>query len=822
MADDRSDDDELDRSESAPLLDAKLSAIAKKLRHQAHSTHLISHFIVSEAEHHHKLREKSSYAKQYCFYFILFIGVGITWIVGNGLLSGHATRGTSSFGGAVAPPVKAIDGLYGSWLMLSTIGYGDIYPVSTGAKVLTSAYMLSAFALISRSVSAVIQHQNVFAEKAKKAITGNYGTSNDLRVVAVAWGWWGAYSPFFFAWFYIEFIALIFVAQENWGRHHEGEWGNGHSRLFAFMTMSTIGWGVGDMYDPIPPVANGTATYTAVVVNGATLCQQATTKGFCVWSNASASCFCTLSSESRLLLLPFSLVGFVITGIVLARITDGSFWRDRVFCCCLRNKVETVQARCKAWALHGNCCSGSIRVSDGCRIVCAPCVPFSVLVVIIPLCIMVPLSGMEECVGAEEDNMGNLWLGFVSGAFVVVQTASTVGFGDACTARVLRTLDPWVSIFLSVAVLSVFGFYLALMKFAIEWEAKLAFRCLCTGGRLNAACHRRCDDRCCGNHMATLDAMPLRIPTLKQPALSGASLHDAARMDFSSKGTGHEKVEDGEEEGTGEGWALDGSGGTLLDESGRFMRRVVTTVSTMHSAVTVDEEGRATGLADVELIESCRQRHEDKNARIQGERESLMTDVDLTELTKSNRKKFVQKSLSSVLALPPSQLDHGNAGDEAIAPRATAAEEEFKRKTQKIQHDLQESGALPVWFFSIFVFLTNLVIFTALIWPTRQCFSPPIQDFPTFLYFLVTTVTSVGFGDIIPEPACFGRIGTILAMTVGTSTVVALLTRILLRLDILTKRVRTSVEKDRFLKSGLYHVTKLASFHQPSALTNHE
>jgi hypothetical protein len=382
---------------------------------------------------------------------------------------------------------------------------------------------------------------------------------------------------------------------------------------------------------------------------------------------------------------------------------------------------------------------------------------------------------MEECVGTDEANMGNLWLGFVSGAFVVVQTASTVGFGDTCTARVLRTLDPWASILLSVVVLSVFGLYLSLMKYAIEFQAKFAFRYLCVG---NNECHRRCDDRCCGGHSATLDARPIRIPTLKQPSITAAS--------------------NGEDFGGGCSSA-DSRSESVLDESGRFMRKIVEsgTIYADGLHVASDKNDKTAVPMDVELIGS-------QSLSVEGNRHNLDTAPGRTADDSIDRPSsifagnIVQKSLSRARQPSPGQL----------------ADEELERKRQNIQHVLRESGTLPVWFFSIFVFLTNLILFTALIWPTRQCFSPPIDDFNTFLYFLVTTVTSVGFGDIIPEPDCFGRIGTILAMTIGTSTIVALLTRILLRLDILTKRVRTSVEKDRFLKSGLYHVTRLASFNQ--------
>ena len=58
------------------------------------------------------------------------------------------------------------------------------------------------------------------------------------------------------AWFYIDFVSLLFGSTEGWTNHphHKDEWGCGNCRLFGFMTMTTVGWGIGDMYDPIPPL----------------------------------------------------------------------------------------------------------------------------------------------------------------------------------------------------------------------------------------------------------------------------------------------------------------------------------------------------------------------------------------------------------------------------------------------------------------------------------------------------------------------------------------------------------------------------------------
>ena len=111
-----------------------------------------------------------------------------------------------------------------------------------------------------------------------------------------------------------------------------------------------------------------------------------------------------------------------------------------------------------------------------CYLLLAVLIPISFLLIVLPLCMMKWMSTLEECV--TEEYIGNLGYGFLSAAFVIIQTASTVGYGDSCTSRVISEIDPWLIILFSCLLLSVFGSYLNLTRYNVMSITNKGYRCL--------------------------------------------------------------------------------------------------------------------------------------------------------------------------------------------------------------------------------------------------------------------------------------------------------------------------------------------------------
>jgi voltage-gated potassium channel Kch len=688
----------------------------------------LSNVLLNQAAQTLKLKDQSNQLTFYILSTVVFVFFGCIWIVASGSLSSNP-GGAFGLGESATFQTTVSDGLYASWLMLTTIGYGDLYPTTQGGKTMALFYMVATMAFISHGLSALYVYEKQIAERTARALKITLGMTrsstsrmkqrnNKIRVI-----WWAkilgilsSYLPLFMAWFYIDFISLLFGSTEGW-KSKPNEWGCGKCRLFAFMTMSTIGWGIGDMYDPMPPFNHTNLT----ALDDMVLCPQATTHGSCVWSPAAASCVCTLSDGARLLLLPFSIVGFVITGFALSTLFDYKFWQYRL-CCCLnpacfhcvwyrlvKHPHETMVRRSSLFgdiggrgkkeeeveeaqeteeteqetedeeneeenetneaatdgterlthASTGNsamhvakrnqisCCSGF-----ECRALLLPLAPLFFLLFVLPLVMMKWVATFEECVG-NAANIGHLGYGFLSAAFVIIQTASTVGYGDGCMSVILSVIDPWLVILVSCCLLAVFGSYLTLMRYFIMALTNKAYHC----------CDRcsMCRDSCCCD-----------VPA-------------------------------GEDE---------------------------------------DEEG-------IELVAS-----------------SNGATTATTATTATNNHKIL---------------------------------------------------AVPLWFLVGVILSVNFSFFLVLLYPPMTgytCF-PEIQGFTDFLYFLITTTTTVGFGDIVPKPTCVqGRVLTIAAMVAGSSSLVVLLTEILEEVDRVSSKVRQTIADEIEKSNGLHEVKTLLQMTQ--------
>ena len=570
-------------------------------------------------------------------------------------------------------------------------------------KVMAMFYMLGTMAFISRALSALYIYQTRQAEQTKRAMRSAASIQSE-QAAFFLYDWIGSYLPLLLAWFYIDFVSLLFGSTEGWTNnpHHKDEWGCGNCRLFGFMTMTTVGWGIGDMYDPIPPLNHVNLT----VRNHSVICLQKSTRGHCIWAPDSKTCVCSLSEGGRFLLLPYSILGFAITGFALSTAFDIQFWRHRMCCCLekahfeqhifntLRRPFSAMQRTSNLLANGGRrsevnneeeedpsrlqiqqrssglnkCCVG-IKTYGGPRhrSLLLPFVPFTFLVVVLPLCSMHWISHFIECVG-DETNVGDLGLGFLSAAFVIIQTASTVGYGDACMSRVISELDPWMTILLSCLLLSVFGSYLALMRYLIIAVANRTYGC----------CATKCS-------CTTATARKMKTSVLKQTAAT--------------------------------------------ETSSKTIELIVQKNNTNYEANT----------------ETC---------------DSYEKDDESGQSSQSKNN---------------------------------------DRKT-------------PLWFLVVLVLSFNVCFFGIFLWPAvtgYQCF-PEITSFVDFLYFLITTTTTVGFGDITPSPTCIqGRILSITAMVTGSVSLIVLLTEILVAVDVYSKKVRQTIADERHRHQGLDKVKSL-------------
>ena len=421
----------------------------------------LSNAVLNQAATAHNTHESHIYAIYYLLFTLIFIFIGCIFIVASGTLS-HQAGGSFGLGTDATFRTTVSDGLYASWLMVTTIGYGDTYPTTDGGKVMAMLYMLLTMAFVSRAMSALYVYLQHISEESKRAMR-DVASEKEERAAAWLFDWASGVFPLFLAWFYIDFVSLLFAGTEGW-KEETGEWGCRNCRLFAFMTMTTIGWGIGDFYDPVPPWNAANLTVYDEMVT----CAQQTTRGKCIWSSAGRTCVCSLSQGGRYLLFPFSIIGVAITGVALATLFDLNFWKHRI-CCCMQStqlnrrffrvlrrpfsamkrtssllanaefdlqdeaEEHRKRKRKRNSGCHPSCCSCChclTWITKLCgtnfRALLLPLVPFILLVVILPLCIMSWISRFVECVG-DAEHLGDLQVGFLSAAFVIIQTASTVG-----------------------------------------------------------------------------------------------------------------------------------------------------------------------------------------------------------------------------------------------------------------------------------------------------------------------------------------------------------------------------------------------------------
>ena len=108
---------------------------------------------------------------------------------------------------------------------------------------------------------------------------------------------------------------------------------------------------------------------------------------------------------------------------------------------------------------------------------------------------------------------------------------------------------------------------------------------------------------------------------------------------------------------------------------------------------------------------------------------------------------------------------------------------------------------------------TNIIFFSLFLWPTSTVCFPEITTGVNFLYFLVTTTTTVGLGDITPSPTCVqGRIFTILAMVTGSSSLIVVLTEMLTTFDQYSSEIRRTMANEMEKKIGFDKVKTLLRF----------
>jgi hypothetical protein len=388
----------------------------------------------------------------------------------------------------------------------------------------------------------------------------------------------------------------------------------------------------------------------------------------------------------------------MITAGFLYTVTNPLFWRHKV-CCCLSHDWfdRHLHLRVKRAIRPGrnNLNSGS------------PCwkaalwsmVPVCILTVVIPVLMMSWVADIEECVGGEDPDYFRGWL---SAAFFIIQTASTVGYGDSCTMRILNLLDPWVTILLSIACIGVFGSFLSMSHDCTKLSLRAGYR------GADTCIHR----------------------TLR---------HEACRKSHRIACC-YRCVEDG--------------------RKAAASRRNLRTLAGRTAAADDDNDSRSPR-GDIELQASTKQ---------------------------PTRKRPTRRSIS------------GKRDADAVPLWEDGVAE------SKASEDPTRS--IPLWFSALFVVAVNVVVFGVLIYPNGgDCFDDPNWDFLTFLYWLTTTVTTVGYGDYVPQLSCVGgRISVIVAMFFGVSTAVLLLTEALAHIDRLTSAVHKSVAEARFKRSGLHHV----------------
>jgi len=167
------------------------------------------------------------------------------------------------------------DAIYFSFVVMTTVGYGDLLPSSDGSKIFTCAYVLIALAIASVALASVMNAIVMRAlQSKKKKKTGIFDEHGQL---------WKRRKRFFGALLAFSFVILlgtiVYGAGMDWEKHgFEGDkWVNG--LYMTIITVTTVGFGdlnpVGDdffkfftimmMLVGIPIFAFSLAAFTEVI-----------------------------------------------------------------------------------------------------------------------------------------------------------------------------------------------------------------------------------------------------------------------------------------------------------------------------------------------------------------------------------------------------------------------------------------------------------------------------------------------------------------------------------------------------------------------------
>ena len=311
-----------------------------------------------------------------------------------------------------------------------------------------------------------------------------------------------------------------------------------------------------------------------------------------------------------------------------------------------------------------------------------------------PLILMSWASNQSECVGGK-DHLGDLSLGYLSMMFTVVQTATTVGFGDSCTAKLLLAMPTTLIAWLTIFLISWFVLFLAFFRNAMLVVARWVFvKTRFVRRKVYDTCCPKVQGHCCGCAVA-------------------------------AKGTRDQK---GKGRGRG-GLGLGGGGG--------------------------------------------------------GEEKEQILFVDADD------------DLPAAAAAAP--LRHNTTSSIS--------------STSSLFEIVDDDTPLPISFVVLYVAICFMILFL-LIWPPflqYECF-PEIERLVDCLYFVVTTITTVGYGDIVPAPTCvWGRIMTIVLMSFGSSLLLTLLTEIMAFVDLQSENMRIKLVESRYKSSGLHDIKQLLS-----------
>ena len=309
--------------DAGDVLNAELrrrERLERAVRHHNEVHRALSKFIIQEQAHAMEASERTNFVLHYVCYVFVFLIAGTIAVV--------STNSRADAGATLE------DGAYLSWATMTTIGYGDMVPIrdpqldhSAGIHLLHHRPHIAPRRRCNRVHGLDSDRaRNMFDQRrkredspAKTHARGNSDhhldmTKSEIHLLVRSLDWLRNFGPLIVAAIFIHTVSLIFTTLEGWKADD--------CRRFAWMTMTTVGWGFGSFYDASPP-ANVSSLATdelramsparALQSNLSPLCPQKTTTGVCKYSFASASCLCTLTYNSRKLLLIFSATGLVIS-----------------------------------------------------------------------------------------------------------------------------------------------------------------------------------------------------------------------------------------------------------------------------------------------------------------------------------------------------------------------------------------------------------------------------------------------------------------------------------------------------------------------------